>query len=311
MSKRVKIIILVAAIIGVLCIGGGVLYSRNSVSQQSAKSNNEENISGSEEAENSSGASSGALISSGIENPSGLENNSGAENPSGIKSENEINRDLQNKEKELKTAKEKTEKQLEAKKAAEQAAKAAADKKAAEEQAAAQKAAEEQAAAQKAAEEQAAAQKAAEEQAAAEQAAQEQAAVQAAQASTFDASASKAQILSGVNQQRGANGLGGLSEDGALDSIADTRAKELVQSFSHTRPQGGDASSDVFATGATAFGENIAAGQSDGNDAMNSWMNSSGHRENILSSDFTKIGIGVYYDPNSTWKTYYVQVFSN
>ncbi len=278
MSKRVKIIILVAAIIGVLCIGGGVLYSRNSVSQQSAKSNNEENISGSEEAENSSGASSGALISSGIENPSGLENNSGAENPSGIKSENEINRDLQNKEKELKTAKEKTEKQLEAKKAAE---------------------------------EQAAAQKAAEEQAAAEQAAQEQAAVQAAQASTFDASASKAQILSGVNQQRGANGLGGLSEDGALDSIADTRAKELVQSFSHTRPQGGDASSDVFATGATAFGENIAAGQSDGNDAMNSWMNSSGHRANILSSDFTKIGIGVYYDPNSTWKTYYVQVFSN
>lgn len=277
MSKRVKIIILVAAIIGVLCIGGGVLYSRNSVSQQSAKSNNEENISGSEEAENSSGASSGALISSGIENPSGLENNSGAENPSGIKSENEINRDLQNKEKELKTAKEKTEKQLEAKKAAEQAAKAAADKKAAEEQAAAQKAAEE----------------------------------QAAQASTFDASASKAQILSGVNQQRGANGLGGLSEDGALDSIADTRAKELVQSFSHTRPQGGDASSDVFATGATAFGENIAAGQSDGNDAMNSWMNSSGHRANILSSDFTKIGIGVYYDPNSTWKTYYVQVFSN
>ena len=267
MSKRVKIIILVAAIIGVLCIGGGVLYSRNSVSQQSAKSNNEENISGSEEAENSSGASSGALISSGIENPSGLENNSGAENPSGIKSENEINRDLQNKEKELKTAKEKTEKQLEAKKAAE---------------------------------EQAAAQKAAEEQAAAEQAAQEQAAVQAAQASTFDASASKAQILSGVNQQRGANGLGGLSEDGALDSIADTRAKELVQSFSHTRPQGGDASSDVFATGATAFGENIAAGQSDGNDAMNSWMNY-----------FTKIGIGVYYDPNSTWKTYYVQVFSN
>lgn len=270
MSKRVKIIILVAAIIGMLCIGGGVLYSRNSVSQQSAKSNNEENISGSEEAENSSGASSGALISSGIENPSGLENNSGAENPSGIKSENEINRDLQNKEKELKTAKEKTEKQLEAKKAAEQAAKAAA-----------------------------------------EQAAQEQAAVQAAQASTFDASASKAQILSGVNQQRGANGLGGLSEDGALDSIADTRAKELVQSFSHTRPQGGDASSDVFATGATAFGENIAAGQSDGNDAMNSWMNSSGHRANILSSDFTKIGIGVYYDPNSTWKTYYVQVFSN
>ena len=112
MSKRVKIFILVAAIIGVLCIGGGVLYSRNSVSQQSAKSNNEENISGSEEAENSSGASSGALISSGIENPSGLENNSGAENPSGIKSENEINRDLQNKEKELKTAKEKTEKQL-------------------------------------------------------------------------------------------------------------------------------------------------------------------------------------------------------
>ena len=306
MSKRVKIIILVAAIIGVLCIGGGVLYSRNSVSEQSAKSNNEENISGSEEAENSSGASSGALISSGIENPSGLENNSGAENPSGIKSENEINRDLQNKEKELKTAKEKTEKQLEAKKAAEQAAKAAADKKAAEEQAAAQKAAEEQAAAQKAAEEQAAAQKAAEEQAAAEQAAQEQAAVQAAQAS-----ASKAQILSGVNQQRGANGLGGLSEDGALDSIADTRAKELVQSFSHTRPQGGDASSDVFATGATAFGENIAAGQSDGNDAMNSWMNSSGHRANILSSDFTKIGIGVYFDPNSTWKTYYVQVFSN
>lgn len=57
--------------------------------------------------------------------------------------------------------------------------------------------------------------------------------------------------------------------------------------------------------------ENIASGQGSPDEVMNSWMNSEGHRANILSSDFTQVGIACYYDPNTSYKYHWVQLFIN
>ncbi|MGN0579072.1 MAG: CAP domain-containing protein, partial [Ruminiclostridium sp.] len=59
-----------------------------------------------------------------------------------------------------------------------------------------------------------------------------------------------------------------------------------------------------------AAGENIAAGQRSASEVMESWMNSSGHRQNILSSNFRKIGIGLYKSPDG-YGYYWVQIFSD
>ena len=58
-------------------------------------------------------------------------------------------------------------------------------------------------------------------------------------------------------------------------------------------------------------GENIAAGQRNNTEVMNSWMASPGHRSNILSSNFKKVGVALCYDPNSSYKYYWVQLFSD
>jgi uncharacterized protein YkwD len=87
------------------------------------------------------------------------------------------------------------------------------------------------------------------------------------------------------------------------------RAEELIQSFSHTRPDGTSCFTafDEFGVDYRAAGENIAAGQKTPEDVVNSWMNSSGHRANILSENFTAIGVGVAEDVNGT--LYWVQMF--
>ena len=78
------------------------------------------------------------------------------------------------------------------------------------------------------------------------------------------------------------------------EEMAIQRAFELTVLFSHTRPDGRDCfslSDDVGLT-STALGENIAAGQPNAQLVMYSWMNSEGHRENILNPNYTHIGIG-------------------
>ena len=99
-----------------------------------------------------------------------------------------------------------------------------------------------------------------------------------------------------VNAQRAANGLKALEIDVNVQSAAQVRAKEINTVFSHTRPNGTSCftalkENNVSYRGA---GENIASGQTSAQQVMNSWMNSEGHRANILNSKFTKIGVGVY-----------------
>ncbi len=119
------------------------------------------------------------------------------------------------------------------------------------------------------------------------------------------------QVLSIVNARRAEAGLAPLSMNYTLVSAAKVRAGEITQSFSHTRPNGSSCFTafNEAGVGYSGAGENIAAGQWTPDGVMNSWMNSEGHRANIMNGDFTQIGIACYYDPNSPYGYYWVQCF--
>lgn len=162
---------------------------------------------------------------------------------------------------------------------------------------------------------QAAQQQAAAEQAAAEQAAQQAAAEQAAQQQQQQVAQGdyKAQVVALMNQERANAGVGGISQNASLDAVAQIRAQEIALSFSHTRPNGTSCFT-VLDEGGIAYmtaGENIAAGYGDPASVMSGWMNSPGHRANILNGSFGQVGIGYYTDPNSGYGTYWVQIFTN
>ena len=121
------------------------------------------------------------------------------------------------------------------------------------------------------------------------------------------------EVLALVNQQRRANGVGELQLDPTLTQAANIRAKELVTKFSHTRPDGSSCFTVLNQVGYRygMVGENIAAGYTNASAVMTGWMNSTGHRKNILNSEYKRIGIGYYYDPNSEYGYHWVQLFSD
>ncbi len=108
-----------------------------------------------------------------------------------------------------------------------------------------------------------------------------------------------------VNSERKKAGLEPLAANAELQRCANIRAKEIVQKFSHTRPNG----QSCFEINADlVMGENIACGQRTPQEVVNGWMNSPAHRENILRKRFTIGAVGCYYD--KTEKMYYwVQLF--
>jgi len=80
-----------------------------------------------------------------------------------------------------------------------------------------------------------------------------------------------------------------------VTAAAQVRAKEIKTSFSHTRPDGRSCFTALDEAGASYMGagENIAIGQRTPEQVVNDWMNSEGHRKNILNSNFKYIGVGV------------------
>ncbi len=104
------------------------------------------------------------------------------------------------------------------------------------------------------------------------------------------------QITALVNQERSARGLSPVTIDLQVQACANVRAREIAVSFSHTRPN----SSSCFTAlqegnvRYRACGENIAYGYPDAERVMQAWMNSSGHRANILNAAYTRIGVGYY-----------------
>ena len=117
------------------------------------------------------------------------------------------------------------------------------------------------------------------------------------------------QVVVLVNQQRHAAGLPALTRDDRLMRMAQIRAEELTRNFSHTRPDGRGPFTilDDNNYRYTAAAENIASGQATPEKTMNSWMNSSGHRANILSKSVSRIGVGV---ARHDGKLFWVQLFA-
>lgn len=117
------------------------------------------------------------------------------------------------------------------------------------------------------------------------------------------------QVVALVNAERAKQGLSALTIDTKVQQAALVRAKESAQSFSHTRPNGSSFSTALTEAGVSyrTAGENIAYGQSTPQQVMNAWMNSSGHRANILNANYTTIGVG-YTVINGT--AYWAQLFT-
>lgn len=118
------------------------------------------------------------------------------------------------------------------------------------------------------------------------------------------------QVVNLVNQERAKAGLSPVTADASIEAAALVRAKETEISFSHTRPDGSSFSTALVQQGVRFYGagENIAWGQKTPEQVMNGWMNSEGHRANILNAKFTKIGVGYYQNASGT--NYWTQLFT-
>lgn len=119
------------------------------------------------------------------------------------------------------------------------------------------------------------------------------------------------QVVALVNAERAKEGLPALTMDAKLQEAARARAKETVTLFSHTRPNGTSCFTILQEYGISYryAGENIAYGQRSPEEVVNAWMNSEGHRANIMSKNFTTIGIGYYQTANGT--KYWSQLFTS
>lgn len=111
-----------------------------------------------------------------------------------------------------------------------------------------------------------------------------------------------------VNEERVKNGLRELTYDWELSRVARIKSQDMRDNryFSHTSPTYGSPFNMMKSFGITyrSAGENIAKGQATPAAVVNAWMNSSGHRANILSPSFTHIGVGYVADGK-----YWTQMF--
>nr|WP_227872373.1 CAP domain-containing protein [Paenibacillus albus] len=120
--------------------------------------------------------------------------------------------------------------------------------------------------------------------------------------STTDKSTFATQVVTLVNQERAKAGLSALKPDTLLNKVALDKAKDMYTNnyFDHNSPTYGSPFDMMRAYGVTYSyaGENIAKGQRTPSEVMTAWMNSAGHKANILSANYKKIGVAYY---NGEW----------
>ncbi|WP_275561722.1 CAP domain-containing protein [Streptomyces sp. 5-6(2022)] len=119
------------------------------------------------------------------------------------------------------------------------------------------------------------------------------------------------EVIALTNAERAAARLAPLAPDPRLTAAAQAHSDDMVARdfYSHTGPEGHQPWDRARAAGAThrGIGENIACGQRSPEEVVRGWMNSPGHRANILKPDFTHIGVG--HATGSRAGTYWTQVF--
>ncbi|MFE9612535.1 CAP domain-containing protein [Streptomyces sp. NPDC006012] len=127
-----------------------------------------------------------------------------------------------------------------------------------------------------------------------------------APATVSAATAAEAQVLKLVNEERAKAGCGALTASGPLTRLAEAFSADMAARdfFDHTDPDGRTPWDRASAAGVSGLGgENIARGQADAAAVMEAWMNSPGHRANILNCDFTTLGVGVHFGSGGPWWT--------
>ena len=120
------------------------------------------------------------------------------------------------------------------------------------------------------------------------------------------------EVIRLTNAEREKAGLNPLEMDDSLMKAADVRVKEMGESFSHTRPDGSKYITAAQEAGYSGsyVGENGSAGKSTAEYIVSSWMNSEGHRENILNPNYNYIGVAYNYNIGSEYGSYCVQIFA-
>ena len=117
------------------------------------------------------------------------------------------------------------------------------------------------------------------------------------------------EVIRLVNEQRVKNGLNPLTENWELSRVARYKSQDMVDNryFSHTSPTYGSPFQMIRAFGISfrQAGENIAYGQRTPQAVVNAWMNSSGHRANILNASYTQIGVG-YVAAGNYWTQMFI-----
>lgn len=123
----------------------------------------------------------------------------------------------------------------------------------------------------------------------------------------------EARVVQLVNIERQKNGLSSLHLDKAISDVARTKSRDMAVNnyFAHYSPTYGMASDMLLKFGITwsTWGENIASGQDTPEIVVSEWMNSPTHKKNILSPNFTFIGVGYYVDSSGT--PYWTQMFTS
>lgn len=121
----------------------------------------------------------------------------------------------------------------------------------------------------------------------------------------------QAEVLRLVNEQRANYGLSALTYSTKLEAVGYAHSKDMAQNnyFSHTNLSGQSPFDRMRAAGISyrSAAENIAAGQRTPQEVVNAWMNSAGHRANILNSSVTQMGVGIY--SGGSYGIYWTQLF--
>jgi len=126
-----------------------------------------------------------------------------------------------------------------------------------------------------------------------------------------DVKALESEVIRLVNRERAKRGLAPLTENWELSRVARYKSQDMINKgyFAHTSPTYGSFSRMIESFGIrfSAAGENIAYGQRTPEEVMTDWMNSTGHRNNILSPIYTHIGVGLARKSNGV--CYWTQMF--
>jgi uncharacterized protein YkwD len=127
-----------------------------------------------------------------------------------------------------------------------------------------------------------------------------------APAALSEESAAAAQVLKLVNEERAQVGCSPVAANSALTALAQNYSEDMAARgfFDHTDPDGRTPWDRAEKAGISNLGgENIARGQADAAAVMDAWMNSPGHRANILNCDFKTLGVGVEFGSGGPWWT--------